>query len=215
MSTMGSHARNLAARFRRKPAAAAQPLRWNRAALIAALPVVMVALMAGKVSYSHITALGMRTHQGYADSHLLFVPIDGLIVAGTVLLLYGSLLGWLGVALGVAATLFANLQFGLPHGALSAVVSTWPAIAFSVACFMLERWLRSRRQAQPPGELSAAVPTDAENAALMALRATLAAGNPWSQNQLQDRFGLTRAQATRVRQLVLAGSNGHDPGSMT
>ena len=46
----------------------------------------------------------------------------------------------------------------------------------------------------------------------MALRATLAAGNPWSQNQLQDRFGLTRVQASKVRQLVLAGSNGHDAG---
>ncbi len=216
MTTMGSHARNLAARFCRKPAAVtAQPLRFNRAALIAALPVILVALMAGKVSYSHITALGMRTHQGYADSHLLFVPIDGLIVAGTVLLLYGSLLGWLGVALGVAATLFANLQFGLPHGPLSAVVSTWPAIAFSVACFMLERWLRSRRRRQPSDAVSSPVPTDAENAALAALRATLEAGNPWSQNQLQEQFRLTRGQAAKVRQMVLAGSNGHDTGSTT
>lgn len=195
----------------RRAAAAAQPLRWNRAVLVAALPVVLVALIAGKVSYSHITALGMRTHQGYADSHLLFLPIDGLIVAGTVLLLYGSLLGWLGVALGVAATLFANLQFGLPHGALSAVVSTWPAIAFSVACFMLERWLRSRRRGQPAGTVPSPVAGDAETAALASLRVTLAAGNPWSQNQLQERFRLTRAQAADVRRRVLAGSNGHAP----
>lgn len=118
----------------------------SRLALAAALPVALVALVAGKVSYSHITALGMRTHQGVTDSHLLFLPIDGLIVAGTVLLVAGSLLGWIGVTLGVAATLFANLQFGLPHGALSAVVSTWPAIAFTAACFMLERWLRYQRR---------------------------------------------------------------------
>jgi hypothetical protein len=52
--------------------------------------------------------------------------------------------------------------------------------------------------------------SDAETAAAASLRATLAAGNPWSQNQLAERFGLTRAEATKVRQAVLAGSNGHD-----
>jgi hypothetical protein len=211
VTTAAAWVKAQAARFRRKPAVSiGQPLRFGRAALAAALPVALVALVAGKVSYSHITALGMRTQQGYTDSHLLFLPIDGLIVAGTVLLLYGSLLGWLGVALGVAATLFANLQFGLPHGTLPAVVSTWPAIAFSVACFMLERWLRSRRQAPPSGAVSSPVAGDAENAAAASLRATLAAGNGWSQNQLQERFGLTRAQATEVRKRVLAGSNGHE-----
>ena len=54
-------------------------------------------------------------------------------------------------------------------------------------------------------------PGDAETAAAASLRATLAAGNPWSQNQLQERFSLTRAQAVKVRQQVLAGSNGHAP----
>ena len=126
-------------------------------ALAAAMPVALVALVAGKVSYSHITALGMRTHQGVTDSHLLFLPIDGLIVAGTVLLVAGSLLGWIGVALGVAATLFANLQFGLPHGPLSAVVSTWPAIAFTAACFMLERWLRYQRRDKDDSDDTATV----------------------------------------------------------
>lgn len=136
--------RRLAARFRRKPPAAPVPSR--KAVITAAIPVALVAAIAGLVSYSHITALGMRTHQGVTDSHLLFLPIDGLIVAGTVLLVAGSLLGWIGVSLGVAATLFANLQFGLPHGPLSAVVSTWPAVAFTAACFMLERWLRYQRR---------------------------------------------------------------------
>ena len=69
----------------------------------------------------------------------------------------GSSLGWLGVTLGVAATLFANLQFGLPHGALSAVVSTWPAIAFTAACFMLERWLRYQRRDKDDSDDTATV----------------------------------------------------------
>ena len=92
-------------------------LRWNRDAIAAAIPVAAVAGIAGVVSYSHIVALGLRTHQGPADSHLLPIPIDGLIVAGSVILAAGSPLGWLGVALGVGGTLFANLQFGIPYGA--------------------------------------------------------------------------------------------------
>jgi hypothetical protein len=200
-------------RDRLRPSAHVPAMRRRSTVIAVALPVVLVAAIAGKVSYSHITALGLRTHQGAADSHLLFLPIDGLIVAGTVILAAGSSLGWLGVGLGVAATLFANLQFGLPHGALSAVVSTWPAIAFSVACFMVERWLRSQRRGEPADVVPSPGFSDAETAALASLRATLAAGNPWSQNQLQDRYNLTRAQASRVRQLVLAGSNGHDTGS--
>jgi|HubBroStandDraft_6_1064221.scaffolds.fasta_scaffold00062_18 hypothetical protein len=56
-------------------------------------------------------------------------------------------------------------------------------------------------------------PSDAETAALASLRVTLAAGNPWSLNQLRERFSLTRTQATRVRQLVLAAANGHDSGN--
>jgi hypothetical protein len=69
---------------------------------------------------------------------------------------------------------------------------------------------------QAPGDpesdaVSPPVPGDAETAAMASLRATLTAGNPWSLNQLSSRFSLTRAQATRVRDRVLAESNGHAP----
>lgn len=46
------------------------------------------------------------------------------------------------------------------------------------------------------------VPKDAEHAALLALRATNAVGNPLSGRQLETRFGLTRAQATKLRRMV-------------
>jgi Protein of unknown function (DUF2637) len=186
-------------------------LRWNRLAIIAALPVAVVATIAGIVSYSHIVALGLRTHQGAADSHLLPLSVDGLIVAGSVILAAGSPLGWLGVALGVGATLFANLQFGLPHGALSAAASTWPAVAFSVATFMLERWLRPRAAEGQPDALWQQVPADSLDAAIHAMLATAAAGNPLSGRQLEARFGLKRNAAAKVRELVLASQNGH-PG---
>ena len=44
------------------------------------------------------------------------------------------------------------------------------------------------------------VPADAESAALIAMKATLAAGNPLSQRQLEIRFGLSRGQAAKVRE---------------
>jgi hypothetical protein len=55
------------------------------------------------------------------------------------------------------------------------------------------------------------VPSTAAEAAAASLRATIAAGNPLSVNQLAERFSLTRSQATKVRRLVLAESNGHAP----
>ena len=97
--------------------------------------------MAGTVSYFHIVSLGLRTGQSPADAHLLPLAVDGLIVSGSVILLAGSWLGWLAVVPGVAATLFANLESGLPHGQLAAVVATWPAVAFTVSAAVLERWL--------------------------------------------------------------------------
>jgi hypothetical protein len=46
------------------------------------------------------------------------------------------------------------------------------------------------------------VPADVQSAALAALKATTAAGNPLSGRQLETRFGLSRAEATRVRELA-------------
>ena len=59
--------RNLRARLalRRKPRQPAAP--QGHTIVAAALVVGLVAAIAGIVSYSHITALGLRTHQGYAD----------------------------------------------------------------------------------------------------------------------------------------------------
>lgn len=124
-------------------------MTWNRAAVLAAVPVAAVAVIAGVVSYSHIEALGLMTGQSLADARLLPLAVDGLIVAGSVILLAGSWLGWIGVALGVAGTLYANVASGLPRGPLAATVAAWPAVAFTVASFMLERWLKSQSGAAP------------------------------------------------------------------
>jgi len=64
----------------------------------------------------------------------------------------------------------------------------------------------------PPDEpVPSPVPSATETAAEASLRETLRAGNPWSRNQLETQFRLTRAEATKLRTRVLAGSNGHAP----
>jgi hypothetical protein len=68
-----------------------------------------------------------------------------------------------------------------------------------------------KHQAIKPGAVSSTAPADAQDAALIALRATSAAGNPLSGRQLETRFGLTRAEASNVRQIVLAEANGDRP----
>ncbi len=109
----------------------------------AAVPALAVAGFAGVQSYSHIEQLAIRAAEPMIDARMLPLSLDGIIVAGVVIILAGSWLGWLCVAPGVAGTLFANLAWGLPHGHLAATVATWPAVAFSVVSFVLERWLKS------------------------------------------------------------------------
>ena len=117
-------------------------MNWDRRTFAAAIPVAAVAVFAGVVSYTHVYALAVRTDQGGVAAHLMPLSLDGLIVAGSVLLLAGFALGWLGVVLGVAGTLYANVVSMLPHGHLSATIASWPAISFAVATFLLERWIK-------------------------------------------------------------------------
>jgi hypothetical protein len=58
-----------------------------------------------------------------------------------------------------------------------------------------------------PDAVWSPVPDSAESAAAASYRATLAAGNPWSGRQLETRFGLSRAQAAKVRDRVHAEVN--------
>jgi hypothetical protein len=79
-------------------------------------------------------------------------------VAGSVILLAGSWLGWIGVALGVGGTVYANVMSGLPRGPLAATVAAWPALAFTVASFMLERWLAGHADRAPASDVPGAPP---------------------------------------------------------
>ena len=190
-----------------------------------------VAAIAAIVSYSHIYDLG-RAHGGSAAiARLLPLSVDMLILVGELMLLHEGdargkrfVLGWVLVWSGIVATMAANVTFGAQFGAVGAVIWGWPAYSFILVAAGMVAMVRRARAAAPsagssgaalaPDTISSPLPGDAETAALASLRATLAAGNPWSQNQLMTRFRLTRVQAAKVRSLLMveaAGLNPPDP----
>jgi hypothetical protein len=120
-------------------------------------------------------------------------------------------LAWWLLGSGIAVTLAANVTFGAQTGIAGALWAAWPALAF-VGCYEL-LLLLARASARRSGKVaqcatSSPVPSTAEVAAEASLRGTLAAGNPWTINQLVERFSLTRSTATKLRQRVLAEANG-------
>jgi hypothetical protein len=179
-----------------------------------------VAAIAAIVSYSHIYDLG-RAHGGSGTAaRLLPLSVDMLIVVGELILLHEAdakgkrfVLGWVLVWSGILATLAANVTYGAQYGLMGALIWGWPAYSFILAAGgMVAVVKRSAGGPEPTGDASwQAVRTDAQNAALIALKATIAAGNPLSGRQVETRFGLSRAEATRVRQLALASANGQRP----
>jgi len=190
--------------------------RAARAATTAA--VLFVAVIAAVVSFVHIEHLAAVNGQTQLAAYLLPLSIDGTVVAASMVMLRAARAGlgtpWLArfmLGLAVTATLAANIGYGLPHGMPGALISGWPAVAFIGCAEMAIIAVRRLRPAAVTGTVPSPTPTDAETAAIEALRATLAAGNPLAQNQLMTRFRLTRAQASRVRQLVTAEANGHAP----
>ena len=185
------------------------------------LAVVAVAGVAAYVSYWHAVTVVTRLGEHATIGHLYPVAIDGIIIAASMVLLDAARhsedspgLAWWLLGAGIGVTLAANVTYGAQSGLSSALWATWPALAF-VGCYellmLLVRASARRSGAGLGGAVLAAVASDAETAALASLRATLAAGNPWSRNQLEARFGLTRAQATKVRELVITEANGHVP----
>jgi hypothetical protein len=108
--------------------------------------VLAIGIIAAIQSYGHIYDLA-RTHgQSLIDARLLPLSVDGLIIAASLALLHGTapvLARWV-LALGIAATVSANVAYGLPSGALGAVVSAWPGISFVGAAELLLRGRSAR-----------------------------------------------------------------------
>jgi hypothetical protein len=104
--------------------------------LSTAAAVLAVAGIAAYVSYGHAYAVVRAHGETGITARLEPATIDGLVYASSMVVLYAarhrvpvpSLARWL-LALGIAATLTANMAQGWSHGPVGAVVAAWPAVS--------------------------------------------------------------------------------------
>jgi Protein of unknown function (DUF2637) len=102
--------------------------------LTTALAVVAVAGVAAIISYQHAYELVTSHGESGITAHSLPFTVDGLIWAASMVVLDASrrnhrvprLANW-SLAVGILATIGANLAHGLNHGPIGALVSAWPA----------------------------------------------------------------------------------------
>jgi hypothetical protein len=105
------------------------------------------------------------------------------------------------LAYGIAGQIIYHLL-----AAAHATAAPWPVVAVLGLAAALTHLLRG---ADVTDSQFVTAPSDSVEAAKASMRATVAAGNPLSVNQLAGRFSLSRGVATKVHRAVLAESNGH------
>ena len=101
-----------------------------------AVAVLAVAGVAAYVSYWHAYAVVCAHGESGITARLEPATIDGLVYASSMVNLYAarhrlpvpSLARWL-LALGIIATLAANMAQGWSHGPVGAVIAAWPAVS--------------------------------------------------------------------------------------
>jgi hypothetical protein len=123
--------------------------------------VVLVAFGAAYVSYRHAYEL-VHTHgeSGWAAA-VGPATVDGMIYASGMVLLQSARyrvraprLAYVGLWLGIVATVGANVAHGVGHGWIGALVSAWPAVALIVSYELLMKIVRTgpARGAEPDSD---------------------------------------------------------------
>jgi hypothetical protein len=115
--------------------------------LSTAVAVLAVAGVAAYVSYGHAYAVVRAHGETGITARLEPATIDGLVYASSMVVLSAArhrvpvpcLARWL-LALGIAATLTANMAQGWSHGLAGAVIAAWPAASL-VGSYELLIWL--------------------------------------------------------------------------
>ncbi len=112
-----------------------------------AVAVLAVAGVAAYVSYWHAYAVVCAYGETGITARLEPATIDGLVYASSMVNLYAArhrlpvpaLARWL-LALGIIATLAANMAQGWSHGPVGAVIAAWPAVSL-VGSYELLVWI--------------------------------------------------------------------------
>ena len=118
-----------------------------------AVAVVAVASVAAIISYQHAYELVSTHGENGLTAHLLPFTVDGLIWAASMVVLDASrrhhpvppLAKW-SLAIGIVATIGANLAHGLNHGPIGALVSAWPALALVGSFELLMLLIRTHQR---------------------------------------------------------------------
>ncbi|WP_435110440.1 DUF2637 domain-containing protein [Nocardiopsis synnemataformans] len=121
--------------------------RWSRWTTIAA--VLMLAVIAAVVSYSHMYELALRHGEPEWRAALFPLSVDGMIVASSMTLLSdarngrkGGLLPWALLIIGSGASLAANVAVADPT-MWSRIIHAWPSFALIGAYELLMREFRT------------------------------------------------------------------------
>jgi len=195
-------------------------LRVPRRAALAAIAVLVAAASLVSFAESYRGLWLWADHHGLHGVWAVAWPlqIDTFIGVGELALFVAladswpprsRIAAWAVTVLGLAVSVAGNVGHVQAHAladrATAAVPPLAAAAALAVGLGVLKRVVAvyGSTSEQPQ------VARDAAQAAQVALRATVAAGNPLSGRQLAERFGLNRAQVAQVRKAVLAESNGH------
>lgn len=211
-----------------EPPALQGALRFSRTAALYAIAALITAASGASFTESYRGLFEWALRHGLSGFWAAAFPlqVDVFIAVGELVLfvamvdrwrLRWRLGAWASALLGVAVSVAGNVGHVASHDLQSRGTAAVPPLAAFAALWLgltvLKRVIASHGAlpAAPgaPGTVLPEIPTDAEVAALLALRATTWAGNPLSGRQLETRFGLTRQQVTRVRQGVLAAANGY------
>jgi Protein of unknown function (DUF2637) len=138
--------------------AADRAIRFSTAAAV-----LGVAGIAAYVSYWHAFEVVRAHGETGITARLEPATIDGLVYSSSMVVLYAArhrlpapgLARWL-LALGILATLAANVAHGWSHGPVGATVAAWPAASL-VGSYELLLWLiRTAAAGQVAGEPAAA-----------------------------------------------------------
>jgi hypothetical protein len=200
-------------------------LRSHAAALVIGASLATVAVVAGSISYTHICALTLVLSQSWKTAHLMPLAVDGQIIIGSAvfMVLSGPNRWWglLGVVPGLAESLFANWESGIPHGVRAAIWATVAAQAFAVSSFLFERWLKSQVRPVVHGGPAGPLPAPAEKAGVPAEpeaepapgpdgpatpeAALLALIGTGSQREIADLLGWPKTRVARVKARLAQG----------
>jgi hypothetical protein len=145
------------------------------------------------------------------------LTLDGLACASSVVMLDAArrktpvpvLARWfLGLGLGVAATLATNVAHGLGHGPAGAAVAAWPAVALVGSRELLMMVIRGSQALRDGVSGSTSIPDPLSGQAAEALADQLAADRVPSIRAIRARLHVGQPRAQRLRDDLATGMVG-------